>query len=45
LTGLAYRRCELVCVNGTEIDVQFLEGKHKKKAADGPSNHEALIGG
>ena len=32
-TGLAYRRCELVRVNGTEIDVQFLKGKNKKKSA------------
>jgi hypothetical protein len=30
-TGLAYRRCELVRVNGTEMDVQFLKGKHAKK--------------
>ena len=30
-TGLAYRRCELVRVNGAEIDVQFLKGKNKKK--------------
>jgi hypothetical protein len=30
-TGLAYRRCELVRVNGTEIDVAFLKGKNKKK--------------
>jgi hypothetical protein len=30
-TGLAYRRCELVRVNGTEIDVQFLKGKNRKK--------------
>src|SRR5919108_677663 len=30
-TGLAYRRCELVRVNGTEMDVQFLKGKAKKK--------------
>jgi hypothetical protein len=30
-TGLAYRRCELVRVNGTQIDVQFLKGKNKKK--------------
>jgi hypothetical protein len=39
-TGLAYRRCELVRVNGAEIDVQFLLGKHKKKKPDA----EALIG-
>jgi hypothetical protein len=30
-TGLAYRRCELVRVNGTEMDVQFLWGKNAKK--------------
>ena len=30
-TGLAYRRCELVRVNGAEIDVQFLQGKNRKK--------------
>ena len=30
-TGLAYRRCELVRVNGTEIDVAFLKSKNKKK--------------
>src|SRR5450755_2385938 len=30
-TGPAYRRYELVRVNGTEIDVQFLKGKNKKK--------------
>ena len=30
-TGLAYRRCELVRVNGTEMDIQFLRGKHGKK--------------
>ena len=41
-TGLAYRRCELVRVNGTNIDVQFLKGKHRKKRRDGGSSHEAL---
>jgi hypothetical protein len=32
-TGLAYRRCELIRVNGTEMDVQFLKGRqgHGKK--------------
>ena len=30
-TGLAYRRCELVRVNGTEMDIQFLRGKPGKK--------------
>jgi hypothetical protein len=27
-TGLAYRRCELVRVNGTEMNIQFLKGRH-----------------
>jgi hypothetical protein len=36
-TGLAYRRCELVRVNGTEMDIQFLTAKaNKKKAAGSP---------
>ena len=30
-TGLAYRRCELVRVNGSEMDIQFLKGKGKGK--------------
>jgi hypothetical protein len=30
-TGLAYRRCELVRVNGVEMDIQFLRGKNRKK--------------
>jgi hypothetical protein len=41
-TGLAYRRCELVRVNGAEIDVQFLKGKHKKKRADNASSQDAV---
>jgi len=42
-TGLAYRRCELVRVNGTEIDVQFLKGKNKKRRPGDPSAQETLI--
>ena len=42
-TGLAYRRCELVRVNGTEIDVQFLKGKNKKKRPGASSDQEGLI--
>ena len=30
-TGLAYRRCELVRINGTEMDISFLRNKHAKK--------------
>ena len=41
-TGLAYRRCELVRVNGTQIDVAFLKGKNKKKR--GASNQDAMVG-
>src|SRR5262249_45114482 len=44
-TGLAYRRCELVRVNGAEIDVQFLRGKNKKKKPRAASNDDAFISG
>src|SRR5260221_12045912 len=45
-TGLAYRRCELVRVNGTEIDVQFLKGKNKKKKKKGAATRQdALVSG
>jgi hypothetical protein len=37
-TGLAYRRCELVRVNGTEMDIQFLTTKARKKKAGGSSH-------
>src|SRR5205085_11519229 len=39
-TGLAYRRCELVRVNGTEMDIQFLRGKHAKKRSGATSKAE-----
>lgn len=38
-TGLAYRRCELVRVNGTEMDVQFLKTKSRKRKLS-PSNQD-----
>src|ERR1700732_2341885 len=41
-TGLAYRRCELVRVNGTEIDVQFLKSKGRKKKSGGRSNQAPI---
>ena len=41
-TGLAYRRCELVRVNGSEIDIQFLKGKVKKRKG-APSGHDAMV--
>jgi len=41
-TGLAYRRCELVRVNGAEMDIQFLKGKpRKRKGAN--SAHDAMM--
>ena len=42
-TGLAYRRCELVRVNGAEIDVQFLIGKQKRRAVDTALAAEAVM--
>jgi hypothetical protein len=42
-TGLAYRRCELVRVNGTEMDIRFLRGKHGKKKSGSSSNAEEAM--
>jgi hypothetical protein len=41
-TGLAYRRCELVRVNGTEMDVHFLRGKHAKKRSGASPNADEM---
>ena len=41
-TGLAYRRCELVRVNGTEMDIRFLRGKNAKKKSGGSKKEEAM---
>jgi hypothetical protein len=41
-TGLAYRRCELVRVNGTEMDIAFLRGKNTKKRPGGSSKENEL---
>ena len=36
--GLAYRRCELNCVKGSEIGVNFLKQQHKRtKSTDSSS--------
>jgi hypothetical protein len=43
-TGLAYRRCELVRVNGIEIEVEFLKGKNKKKRAGASSGSDSMVG-
>ena len=42
-TGLAYRRCELVRVNGSEMEIQFLKGKNRKKR-HGASSQDVLLG-
>src|SRR5512141_811300 len=42
-TGLAYRRCELVRVNGTEMDIRFLRGKHGKKRPGASSKAEEAM--
>src|SRR6201991_1208941 len=42
-TGLAYRRCELVRINGTEMDISFLKGKNAKKRHSGASAKDAVM--
>lgn len=42
-TGLAYRRCELVRVNGAEMDVAFLKAKNAKKRQGGASDKDAMM--
>ena len=42
-TGLAYRRCELVRVNGTEMDISFLKGKNAKKQHGGAPSKDAMM--
>src|ERR1700736_3034503 len=42
-TVLAYRRCELIRVNGTEMDVQFLKGKNKKMPPGAASDQDAVM--
>src|ERR1700675_1495809 len=42
-TWLAYRRCELVCVNGTGTDVQFMKGKNKKKRPGTASSQDSMM--
>jgi hypothetical protein len=42
-TGLAYRRCELVRVNGTEMDIHFLKGKNAKKRPGGSSQKAEMM--
>jgi hypothetical protein len=42
-TGLAYRRCELVRVNGTEMDIQFLKTKNAKKRPGAASKSSEMM--
>ncbi len=39
-TGLAYRRCELIRVNGSEIDVRFLNTRSKPGRAGGRDDRD-----
>ena len=41
--GLAYRRCELVRVNGTDMDIQFLKSKNGKKRPGGASRQDEMM--
>ena len=41
-TGLAFRRCELVRVNGAEMDIQFLKARPKKRKG-ASSGHDAMM--
>jgi hypothetical protein len=42
-TGLAYRRCELVRVNGPDIEIRFLKAKNKnKQTTQKPTRSEAV---
>ncbi len=40
-TGLAYRRCEVVRINGDEIGVRFLDEKKKAKINRAKQDHVA----
>src|ERR1700741_4655633 len=42
-TGLAYRRCELVRVNVTSMDVSFIKGKNGKKRHGNVSGENAMM--
>jgi hypothetical protein len=42
-TGLAYRRCELVRVNGTDMDIHFLRGKHAKKRPGASAKSDEMM--
>jgi hypothetical protein len=42
-TGLAYRRCELVKVNGADIDIRFLKARGKPKKHVSNSRREDMV--
>jgi hypothetical protein len=41
-TGLAYRRCELDRVNGTEIDVRFLASGKRRRTTNSVNRDETV---
>jgi hypothetical protein len=40
-TGLAYRRCEMIRINGDELGLRFLEDKKGKKSKTGRQDASA----
>ena len=40
-TGMAFRRCELVWVNGPQVGVRFITEKTKQKKHPGKNDHSA----
>jgi hypothetical protein len=42
-TGLAYRRCELIRVNGSEIDVRFLKAKNKAAKTSAAADRNSSV--
>src|SRR4029078_1933324 len=42
-TGLAYRRCELVRVNGTDMDIHCVRGKRAKKRRGASSKTDEIM--
>jgi len=42
-TGLAYRRCELVRINGSDIEVHFLKTKSKSSIASSSASKDERL--
>jgi hypothetical protein len=42
-TGLAYRRCELVRVNGSDIDIRFLKAKGRNNKSSARASRDDAV--